>query len=80
MNIEIKQLSELKPAPYNPRESTKRQEADLRRSLEKFGVVEPIIWNKQNWLHCRRTLSSKGINKARLQRNRVCNCRPIPRG
>jgi ParB-like chromosome segregation protein Spo0J len=47
MNIEIKQLSELKPAPYNPRESTKRQEADLRKSLEKFGVVEPIIWNKQ---------------------------------
>jgi ParB-like chromosome segregation protein Spo0J len=47
MNIEIKKLSELKPAPYNPRESTKRQEADLARSLEKFGVVEPIIWNKQ---------------------------------
>ena len=47
MNIEIKQLLELKPAPYNPRESTKRQEADLRKSLEKFGVVEPIIWNKR---------------------------------
>jgi ParB-like chromosome segregation protein Spo0J len=47
MNIEIKKLSELKPAPYNPRESTKRQEADLARSLEKFGMVEPIIWNKQ---------------------------------
>jgi hypothetical protein len=47
MIIEIKKLSELKPAPYNPRESTKRQEADLARSLEKFGVVEPIIWNKQ---------------------------------
>jgi ParB-like chromosome segregation protein Spo0J len=41
MNIEIKKLEDLKPAPYNPRESTKRQEADLRRSLEKFGVVEP---------------------------------------
>ena len=47
MNIEIKKLSELKPAPYNPRESTKRQEADLARSLEKFGVVEPIIWNQR---------------------------------
>ena len=47
MNIEIKKLSELTPAPYNPRESTKRQEADLARSLQKFGVVEPIIWNKQ---------------------------------
>lgn len=47
MIIEIKKLSELVPAPYNPRESTKRQEADLAKSLEKFGVVEPIIWNKR---------------------------------
>ena len=47
MLIEKKLLKDLKPAPYNPRQSTAKQEAQLKRSLEKFGVVEPIIWNKQ---------------------------------
>jgi len=47
MIIEKKLLKDLKPAPYNPRQSTARQESQLKRSLEKFGVVEPIIWNKQ---------------------------------
>ena len=47
MIIEIKKLSELKPAPYNPRQSTKKQETKLQESLTKFGVVEPIIFNKQ---------------------------------
>ena len=35
------------PAPYNPRQSTAKQEKHLKASLEKFGVVEPIIFNKQ---------------------------------
>ena len=47
MIIEKKKLSELKPAPYNPRTSTEKQESNLKASLEKFGVVEPIIFNKQ---------------------------------
>ena len=47
MTIETKQLSDLKPAPYNPRTSTKKQEQKLQKSLTKFGVVEPIIFNKQ---------------------------------
>lgn len=47
MIIEIKKLSDLKPAPYNPRQSTKKQETKLQESLTKFGVVEPIIFNKQ---------------------------------
>ena len=47
MKIEIKKLSELKPAPYNPRQSNAEQEKQLKSSLEKFGVVEPIIFNKQ---------------------------------
>ena len=45
--IEKKKISELKPAPYNPRLSDAKQEANLKASLEKFGVVEPIIFNKQ---------------------------------
>jgi len=47
MKIENKNISDLKPAPYNPRKSDKKQEANLKASLEKFGVVEPIIFNKQ---------------------------------
>jgi DNA modification methylase len=47
MKIEIKKLSDLKPAPYNPRQSNAEQEKQLKSSLEKFGVVEPIIFNKQ---------------------------------
>lgn len=47
MIIEKKQLSELRPAPYNARQSSKEQEKQLQSSLQKFGVVEPIIFNKQ---------------------------------
>jgi hypothetical protein len=48
MIIEKKKISELKAAPYNPRKSNEEQEKHLKASLTKFGVVEPIIWNKQS--------------------------------
>lgn len=47
MIIEKKQIDDLIPAPYNPRQSTAKQEKHLKESLEKFGMVEPIIFNKQ---------------------------------
>jgi hypothetical protein len=47
MKIEKKQIADLMPAPYNPRQSTAKQEKHLKESLEKFGMVEPIIFNKQ---------------------------------
>ena len=47
MIIETKKLKDLKPAPYNPRKSTERQEGNLKASLQRFGCVEPIIFNKQ---------------------------------
>ena len=47
MIIEKKKISDLKPAPYNPRKSNEKQEANLKKSLEKFGVVEPIVFNKR---------------------------------
>lgn len=47
MIIEKKKLTELKPAPYNPRKSSQEEEARLQESLQKFGVVEPVIFNKQ---------------------------------
>jgi DNA modification methylase len=47
MKIEKKKIKDLIPAFYNPRRSTPKQEKNLAESLKKFGVVEPIIWNKQ---------------------------------
>jgi DNA modification methylase len=47
MIIEKKQITDLIPAPYNPRLSTAKQETHLKESLQKFGLVEPIIYNKQ---------------------------------
>ena len=47
MIIETKKIKDLKHAPYNPRKSNERQEQHLKASLEKFGVVEPVVFNKQ---------------------------------
>jgi len=48
MIIEKKKLKDLKPNPINPRKSSVTQDENLRKSLEKFGVVEPIVFNKQS--------------------------------
>ena len=45
MKIEKKFLKDLKPAEYNPRKANAKQEGHLKASLEKFGVVEPVIVN-----------------------------------
>ena len=49
MLIEKKQATELLPADYNPRKDLKPGDTEyekLKRSLEQFGYVEPVIWNK----------------------------------
>ena len=46
MKIEEIEISKLKPATYNPRQITTKQYKDLRSSVEKFGLVDPIIVNK----------------------------------
>ena len=48
MKIEKVKISELKQAEYNPRRMTKKQYEDLKASLEKFGLVDPIIINSDN--------------------------------
>ena len=48
MRIEKKRIEELNPATYNPRKDLHSGDAEyekLRRSIEEFGYVEPIIWN-----------------------------------
>lgn len=45
--VERKKLEELTKAPYNPRKISPEMASALKRSLQEFGNVEPIIWNKQ---------------------------------
>lgn len=49
MIIEKKNTAELLPAEYNPRKDLKPGDSEyekLKRSIEQFGYVEPVIWNK----------------------------------
>lgn len=50
MNIEKKNVKDLLPADYNPRKDLQPGDPEyekLKRSIEQFGYVEPVIWNKQ---------------------------------
>ncbi len=42
IDVDIKLL---RPAEYNPRDMTKKERKDLEASLDKFGMVEPIVVN-----------------------------------
>ena len=49
MIIEKKNAADLLPAEYNPRKDLKPGDLEyekLKRSIEQFGYVEPVIWNK----------------------------------
>ena len=50
MNVKLISVHEINPAPYNPRLDLKPGDADydkLARSIEEFGAVEPLVWNKR---------------------------------
>lgn len=49
MKIEKMNISKLNPAEYNPRKNLQPGDAEyekLKSSVEEFGYVEPVIWNK----------------------------------
>ena len=46
MNIEKIEINKLKAATYNPRQISTKQYKDLKESITKFGLVDPIIVNK----------------------------------
>ncbi len=53
MRIVTMYVSELQPAPYNPRlelSKNSSQYRKLKRSIERFGLVEPLLWNKRTGL------------------------------
>lgn len=41
------QVSELMPADYNPRDITEKALTGLGNSIERFGVVQPVVWNRR---------------------------------
>lgn len=50
MEIRTLKATELRAAAYNPRKDLQPEDAEykkLRRSMEEFGYVEPIIWNER---------------------------------
>ena len=50
MNLQRMELSALKGAEYNPRKDLQPDDPEfqkIRRSIQEFGCVEPIIWNRQ---------------------------------
>lgn len=50
MEIRTLKATEIKAADYNPRKDLQPEDTEykkLRRSIEEFGYVEPIIWNER---------------------------------
>ncbi|WP_405152883.1 hypothetical protein [Paenibacillus sp. FSL K6-0108] len=50
MNIRIVSINQINAAAYNPRVGLQPGDPEyekLRRSIEEFGYVEPIVWNEQ---------------------------------
>lgn len=69
--IKKMRLDALDPAPYNPREISTEAMGGLSESLRRFGLVQPIIWNKRSKLivggHQRReALMDHGVEEAEV--------------
>ncbi|WP_270167551.1 ParB N-terminal domain-containing protein [Paenibacillus sp. SYP-B4298] len=50
MNIQIIPIDKINPAAYNPRVDLQPGDPEyekLRRSIEEFGYIDPIIWNQR---------------------------------
>lgn len=50
MDIEMIDVKRIDPAPYNPRRDLQPGDPDyerLARSIEEFGFIEPLVWNKR---------------------------------
>lgn len=47
MKIERIALTKIKPSPYNPRRIGDRMRAELEKSLDAYGLVDPLIVNRR---------------------------------
>ena len=48
LKVKRKKIEDLLPADYNPRVITAEAFEGLQNSIDKFGMVQPIIWNKRS--------------------------------
>ena len=49
MELEKIKIEQLEPATYNPRQISTKQFNDLKESITKFGMVDPLIVNKNSY-------------------------------
>ena len=49
MELEKVKIEQLEPATYNPRQISTKQFNDLKESITKFGMVDPLIVNKNSY-------------------------------
>lgn len=50
MEIKLIEIKNINPAPYNPRKDLSPEDSEykkLNRSIDEFGCIEPLIWNKR---------------------------------
>jgi ParB-like chromosome segregation protein Spo0J len=50
MEIKTIPVEQINPAPYNPRKDLQPGDPEyekLKRSIEEFGFVEPLVWNRR---------------------------------
>ncbi len=74
MKLITKKLKDLRPAPYNPRQTLKPGEHEyeaIKASLGEFGLVQPLVWNKRSGFlvggHQRReVLIAEGLKEAQV--------------
>lgn len=78
MDIVTIPIEKINPALYNPRISLQPADPEyekLKRSIEQFGYVDPIIWNERTGNlvggHQRFTILVKDLGKTELQVSRV---------
>ena len=70
MIIERILINKLKPAKYNPRQITKKQYNDLKDSLDKFSLVEPIVVNRDMTIiggHQRYKIWKENAKKSKIE-------------
>ncbi len=70
MKIERILINKLKPAKYNPRQITKKQYNDLKESLDKFSLVEPIVVNRDMTIiggHQRYKIWKENAKKSKIE-------------
>lgn len=73
MKIQKIEINKLKPAEYNPRKNLHPGDQEyekIKRSIEEFGYVDPIIINK-DYTVIRRSSKTKSIKRTRIYRSRM---------